>query len=369
MVWEFSLELRRYPMASLTISGITIDYSELELNLERLPRNEQWQDEVYEFLESWFNDSKTIAVPTSGSTGKPKMIELYKEDVKRSAHYTLRSLNLEQDMKALICLPLSYIAGKLMLVRCLEGQLDCHIIRPSANPLQNISHRIDFTAITPYQLHHTLAISTERTKLSSISNVLVGGSGVNFADREVVSKFQNNTFLTYGMTETITHIALQRLSKGREEGSFKLIDPAFAISTDENGILMIHSPYNHMPLVVTNDIVELTSKNSFEFLGRSDLVINSGGVKIHPEQVEKKLEKLLDQKYLIGSLSHPSLGEQVILMIEGEEPKKRLKEQLKQNILKVLKPYERPKRIHYLESFTYTKTGKVDRTKTLTELK
>ena len=345
-------------MAGLFIHDQFFDYQMLSHSLNDLPGNEPWMVEISEFLSHWFNEDPQIEIPTSGSTGPAKLIRVLKSDMMRSARYSLDHFDLKAGMTALLCLPAKLIAGKMMLVRCLVGGLNCIAVRPSARPLADVNKAIDFMAITPYQAHHL--IEENEKSLEAVSVVIIGGAAINEEDRLKLAGFGNQIFATYGMTETITHIATMKLSQGSKETSFKRIHSDFNLKTDANSQLVINSPYQHMPLVQTNDVVQLLNNNEFNILGRADNVINSGGIKIHPEEIEKRIAHLMKSPYMIAGLPHDSLGQEVVLIIEGRGMEGN--ENVLMEISETLeKSYACPRRIIHLKELVYTDSHKINR--------
>ncbi len=336
-------------------------------NLNELFRENEavdsWENEIYAFLKNWFDDSDDILTYTSGSTGKPKEIRLSKNTMRNSARMTNAFFGLDVSKTALLCLPASYIAGKMMLVRALVGGFDLITVEPKANPFEQIDIQLDFTAITPYQLHH----SAETLKSYPVKNIIVGGGHVNSILEELAEEIPTAMFETYGMTETASHIALRRFN-GTEKSDFFTVLKGVSIRLDERNCLVIKANHLLDNEIVTNDVVELISENSFKWLGRADAVINSGGVKIHPEQVEKKIEDLITENYFISSVQDDVLENKVVLMIESEEYSfvkiNKLKNQLEQRLGK----YEIPKEIYFLQQFVYSRGNKILKKETLLEL-
>ncbi|MEL6976647.1 MAG: O-succinylbenzoic acid--CoA ligase, partial [Bacteroidota bacterium] len=169
-------------------------------------------------------------------------------------------------------------------------------------------------------------------------------------------------FETYGMTETITHIAFRSLN-GQTEKVFQTL-PQVTVSADARGCLVINAPRISSELIVTNDLVELVSENQFKWLGRIDSVINSGGVKIIPEKVESTLANHLTQRFFITGVPDPTLGQKVVLVVEGAALSDKQSEHLKSSFQK-LEKFERPKDIVFVPKFLETGTGKVQRSQTL----
>ncbi|TWP24398.1 long-chain fatty acid--CoA ligase [Apibacter muscae] len=329
--------------------NIKLDFSK-EIHLNKIPTHEVWLNNIVSFLTEWYDNSEIIKTNTSGSTGIPKTIELTKEAMVKSAEMTGKFLNLKENDSALLCMPALYIAGKMMLVRAIVWKLKLLCIPPSSNPLKNITDEISFSAMTPMQVEHSL------DKLHLIKKLIIGGAQIPAPLYKQLNQFStNNIYESFGMTETISHIALKKVSKNPEE-SFKLL-PNTKIDLDDRGCLTIKTPFSNEE-IITNDIVKMHSENEFEWLGRLDNVINSGGIKIYPEKVEKQLKTIIPNEFIISSQPDPILGNKVILVIEGcISP---YIEELIQNF-NFNHKYEKPREIYFIEKFQRTPTGKIVR--------
>jgi O-succinylbenzoic acid--CoA ligase len=316
--------------------------------------------EVAEFLMDWFNDKSFVEVKTSGSTGNPKIVPLQKISMINSAKATGEYFDLPEKTTALLCMSPNYIAGKMMLVRALTLGWHLDVVEPASNPLKNLEKQYDFSAMVPMQLHNSLE------DIHKIKKLIVGGGTVSEELLNKIQSVETEIFATYGMTETITHIAVKRMNQLRyaelvSASHYKIL-PNIKISVDKRGCLVIDAPKISEEKVITNDLVELISPTEFKWLGRIDNVINSGGVKLIPEQIEEKLAKILKNRFFVAGISNVVLGEKLILICEGIKNDDLLKEI---QHLKTLSAYEIPKEICFLENFMETETKKIDRTKTL----
>lgn len=328
-----------------------------------------------QFLQDWFSTEDVVEVRTSGSTGAPKKICLKKEFMINSALATGQFFDALEKTTALLCMPTEYIAGKMMLVRAfvLGWHIDC--ISPVSNPLAGLDKVYDFSAMVPMQLQNSL------TEIHKVKTLLVGGGAVNIELEKELQQISTKVFATFGMTETITHIAVKKLNHkvsfekevakdllGNEKSiaigptqdrSFYQTLPYVTISQDSRGCLVIYAPKVSEKSVITNDVVSVISDTAFTWLGRIDHVINSGGVKIHPEEVEKKLAVLIAQRFFVAGIPDQLLGEKLVLLVEGEPSEINLR-----NVLGLSK-YELPKHIYFVEKFVETKTKKIQRSATL----
>ncbi|WP_407324061.1 AMP-binding protein [Tenacibaculum maritimum] len=322
--------------------------------------------EIHTFLKEWFHKNDFITVKTSGSTGIPKAIYLKKELMKNSALATGEFFKLKEKTKALMCLSVGYIAGKMMLIRALTLGWELDIVPPNSYPLEKIEKEYDFTALVPMQLQNSLY------KLHFIKKLIVGGGVVS---KELVKKLEavsTEVFATYGMTETITHIAVKQLnhcSSKKQDNHFYTVLPNVEIYKDKRECLVIKAPKVAEELVITNDVVALVTDTKFEWLGRFDTIINSGGIKLLPEKIEQKLSPIISQRFFVIGIPDEKLGEKLVLILEGipsAEIKRRLSLEI-QN-LESLSKYEKPKEIYFTSQFIETATKKIRREATLNHI-
>jgi len=319
-----------------------------------------WRNAIYHFLKSWFDDSDFISSKTSGSTGKPKDIKLFKQSMINSALMTNQFFGLTAESIALLSLPASYIAGKMMLVRAMVGGYNLLSVEPKANPFIGLSESIDFGSITPYQLFHSFDTLKEKT----IKNIIVGGGHVNSKLETIAQTIPASMYETYGMTETCSHVALRCINREKKSDYFTVLKGVI-ISHDERGCLAIEAPHLLSEEIQTNDIVEMIDSNSFRWLGRADSAINTGGIKVHPEQIEKKLENFININFFISSLPDEVLDRKVILVLESDQFSKEKETLLKSQIESCLSKYEIPKKIFYVPHFAYSASNKILQSETL----
>jgi len=328
---------------------------------ELLSFSESISENVFLFLSNWFSADDYIDVQTSGSTGAPKIIRLKKEWMLNSALATGVFFNLREHTKALLCLPIGYIAGKMMLVRALVLGWEIDIIEPTAKPLKKIVKFYDFSAMIPMQLQNSLE------QLHIIKKVIVGGAPVSVLLQDKLQNHTTEVFATYGMTETVTHIAIKKLNNflGNTEKTFYKIVPDVKISHDNRNCLVIDAPKVSNDIMTTNDVVRMVSNSEFEWLGRIDHVINSGGIKLHPKQIEDKMSLCITKRFFVAGIPDNLLGEKLVLVIEGAEDQF-IRNQV--HNLKTLLKFEFPKEIYFIENFIETETKKIQRTKTLSKI-
>ena len=332
------------------LNGKSFTYIELFAEALYLKENGQlFEKEIGNFLLDWLNSESFIFAQTSGSTGKPKQILIQKSAMLASAKVTGLFFNLQPKNTALLCLSTNYIAGKMMLVRAICLGLHIDTIDPTSAPLS--SKKYNFIAMVPMQVEKSLS------KLHLVDKLLIGGTKVSYTLSESILKTNCNAFESYGMTETISHIAIKKI----RVKAFNVL-PNVAISVDKRSCLVIEALELSQEKIITNDIVEIINPNQFILKGRIDNMINSGGIKIFPEEVEEKLAKYFSVPFFIGSKPDEILGEKVILVFE-EKPFS-----IENNVFSELSKYQIPKEILFLETFERTETNKINRKKSLEKL-
>ena len=334
-----------------------------------------------EFLEEWNSDSPYVEVKTSGSTGEPKRMLVEKQRMLASAKITCDFLGLKPGDAALLCMSLDYIAGKMMVVRAMERGLRLVTVEPSGHPLatqicrewdlrKNLGEEqgITFAAMVPMQVYNSLQVPVERERLKMIKHLIIGGGAIDEALAKELRTFPNHVWSTYGMTETLSHIALRRLS-GPEATEWYTPFPSVKVNLNDEGCLVIDAPEVCQERLVTNDIAELrhggqslcslphrqspcVANVPFKILGRKDNVICSGGIKIQAEEVERQLRAHLREPYLISKRPDEKFGEAVVLLTEGDV------EEAKKVCERVLDKYQRPKAYVHVSEIPMTETKK-----------
>jgi O-succinylbenzoic acid--CoA ligase len=313
-----------------------------------------WEKQWLNFLQEWYNQNKYIEVNTSGSTGTPKTIKLNKDFVAASAQRTIQYFNLKKGDCILHCLPTKYVAGKLMVVRALLGELDLHLVDPTTDFQFLRQKHFKFTAMVPTQVHKVL-----ESGIWNLESLLIGGSAV---PQPLVNELQSvptQCYSSYAMTETATHIALRKLNGKNQDQFYHCLDH-IKVQLSLDNCLEIFMPGLKQQPLKTNDLAELADEKTFRVLGRADNVIISGGIKFSPEQLERKLEPFISCAFSISSLPHETLGQQLILIVEGEEDEKRIR-QIQTICSQQLSKYEQPKQIRFIKIFPRTENGKVMR--------
>ena len=327
----------------------------LRLIYKYMTQQEFLQD-LEAFLQEWQNDEPTVWVHTSGSTGTPKPMQVEKERMRASARLTCSFLGLKEGDSALLCMPLQYIAGKMVVVRSLVAGLKLIPVAPSGHPLKDLKEAPTFAAMIPMQVYNTLQVPEEKDKLKKIKHLIIGGGAIDDALGRELKDFPNQVWSTYGMTETLSHIALRRLN-GTEASDWYTPFDNVSIRLSEEGTLIIHAPNVCRDELITNDIVEINPEDKFRILGRKDNIINSGGVKIQIEQVEATLKEHLDLPFQITARKDAKFGEIVVILynkVENEAKIRRICEEK-------LPAYWVPKVYLPVEELPLTGTGKPDR--------
>ena len=312
-----------------------------------------------EFLAEWQNDSPCLTVHTSGSTGNPKLLLVEKERMRQSALMTLSFLGLEKEDTALLCMPLDYIAGKMMVVRSVVGQLRLISVPPSGHPMADSAVRdvsIAFAAMVPLQVYNSMQVPEECERLKRITHLIIGGGAVDPDLEKCLHDFPNAVWSTYGMTETLSHIAMRRIN-GEHASSWYEPLPGVKVSQDADGCLVIHAPRVCEQTLKTNDIVELHADGQhFKILGRKDNVICCGGIKIQAEQVEELLKPHFSVPFYIAKMKDAKFGEIPVMVTESED------KTIVEDILRhVLPKYWIPRKIITVRKLPVTETGKPKR--------
>ena len=310
---------------------------------------------IEEFLEEWRDESPYVRVQTSGSTGAPKQMLVEKRRMLASARRTNDFLGLQPGDTALLCMSLDYIAGKMMVVRALERNLKLMRVEPSGHPLavtqMGQSPCVTFAAMVPMQVYNSLQVAEERERLKEIRQLIIGGGAIDEALAEELKDFPHGVWSTYGMTETLSHIALRRLN-GEAASEWYTPFPSVEVSLSEDGCLVIDAPEVCEERLITNDIAALGDDGRFRILGRKDNVICSGGLKIQAEEVERQLHPHLREPYLITKRHDARLGEAMVLLTEGSVSEAR------QVCERILTKYHQPRAYLHVDHIPLTETGK-----------
>lgn len=332
-----------------------LDFSKnsLESVIENLSQVEipEWMVPHYIFLKN-YNEFNEFEIQTSGTTGQPKILLVTKMQMQISATATISFFNLKPGMTTLLCLSSKYIAGKMMLVRAIIGRLKITITEPTLTPSKFINQYYDFLPLVPAQAKEVLSTG----KRDFIDTLLIGGGQVDETIEELLHDSPIKVFESFAMTETLSHFALKRINPNRQDFFTTLAD--FKISVSNNNELILLDNELTDEAVYTKDIIEMLDEIHFRWLGRSDNLINSGGIKIIPEQIEQILKKKLPKRaFFIAGISSDKFGQEVVLIIEGTEVEINL------DLFEDLDKYQIPKNIYFTPRFPRTESGKIQRKK------
>jgi O-succinylbenzoic acid--CoA ligase len=336
------------------LNGINFDQDDLkEVAYSLVKEGENYEKIIGNFLLDWLDDSDYVLTKTSGSTGLPKSIKIKKQQMVNSSVMTGDFFNLQPGDKALHCLPSQYIAGKMMLVRAMILGLELDLAPPTSIPSYDHLKAYDFCAMIPLQLKNSL------NRLDHIKTIIVGGANVSNALRASLQGITTTVFETYGMTETVSHIAVRQLNNLSEQESHFTILRDISISKDDRDCLIIDAAELCEDRIITNDVVDLKSDTQFDIIGRFDNMINSGGVKMFPELIEAKLQDKIEKRFFVTSESDKDLGQKVVLVLES------VTNDLETSIFDDLEKFEVPKTIYNISKFIETPNGKIQRQKSL----
>ncbi len=329
-----------------------------------------YQQRAVTFCQDYLAGKTEFLISTSGSTGIPKTIAIRRSQMQTSASSTIKALDLKEGIRGLVCINTDYVGGKMMLVRGME--LGMHMIMQAPSGDVSCVKNIDFTALVPLQVKRLLASEPGRTFLKDCTTVIIGGAPIDTELAEQLNTYDNAIFQTFGMTETVSHIALKRLSNPSAK-AYELL-PDVHISQDDRGCLILEGPMAGLEKVQTNDLVEIIDDQHFKWLGRWDRVINSGGYKLNPEAIEAETTKALNGLGLtcecrLCGQDHKELGQMGVLVLELSTITPEIRQALLDHLRTTLHPYEVPKSIIGVHVFPRTENGKVDQNKLLKLLK
>jgi O-succinylbenzoic acid--CoA ligase len=313
--------------------------------------------QVLGFYREWIGENDEISLQTSGSTGKPKKMQVLKQSMIESAFATGQFLRLGKGMKALLCLSPDYIAGKMMIVRAMVISMDLITTDVSANPVEKLETPVGFSAMVPLQVNQILKQSPDKFHLIKI--LIIGGSAIEQKLENDLQNIETQCYHTYGMTETLSHVALRPINGIKRSDWFTPFENIH-VSLDQRACLVITAPFVQKDPVITNDIAEIDEGNRFKIHGRNDHVIVSAGRKIHPEEVENKIRHLFNKPFIISTLKDEKAGETVVLYCEEKFGIKALYQLWKQ-LSEALDSHEIPRQIIHIERIPFLESGKIDR--------
>ncbi|SET55272.1 AMP-binding protein [Hymenobacter actinosclerus] len=357
---------------SLLLNGREFYYADIRQYPAQAPAElNGYEARVLDFVRQWLNGAQEFTLTTSGSTGPPQPVHFRRQQLEASARRTGDYFDLGPGERLLVCLNCEYVGGLMMLVRGLERRMHLTIVEPQANPLALVAPdaSFDFTALVPLQLRALLAAG-QAPRLNQLRAILVGGAPVEAGLAHEIEELTVPVYLTYGMTETASHIALRRLNGPQANSAYQVL-PGIAVAQDERGCLTVRADVTNDELIITNDLIRLApDARSFEWLGRADFIINSGGVKVPAEKVERVLELALmelglNRRAFVAGRPDERLGQQVTAFIEGGALPETQQQQLRELLGQRLDRYEQPRQLVFVPEFQTTASGKLDRKATL----
>jgi O-succinylbenzoic acid--CoA ligase len=368
-----------HPDATLLVGPARYTVAELR---ERPRAVDELSRPALDFCRAWLRGDERFTLTTSGSTGPPKPIELTRAQMAASARATAAALGLRAGDRSLICLPTRFIAGRMMLVRGLVLGFESRLVEPSADPLASLpeAERFAFAAFVPLQMQTMLEGPPDRrARLDAMRAILVGGAPLSPALEGAIATLTAPVFHTYGMTESATHIALRPLTGARRSDRFLPL-PGVETRLDDRGCLALRGPMTANAWLQTNDLVDLAGDGSFRWLGRVDLVVNSGGVKVAVEALEERLHGLLAEageaatgtewgarRFFLAGVPDERLGQALTLIVEGEPLPVAEQEALKAFLRVRLEPWETPRQLLFTARLAETPNGKIDRPTSLAQ--
>ncbi|HMG92968.1 MAG TPA: AMP-binding protein [Chryseolinea sp.] len=354
--------MSHYPYGSIVVNGKEISIDSILNGTAGAVLD--FEQTTFTFIADWLSGRENFLQNTSGSTGDPRPIVIKRSQMIASASLSIGALGLSQGYNALLCISPEYIGGKMMLVRSLMAGMKIIATTPTSNPFNSLPENIqvDFAAMVPYQIHEIVQ-SAAASKFDDVKKIIIGGATL---DRQTEARLQGYRcifYSTFGMTETVSHIALRQLNGLEASDSYRAL-PGIKISTDERSCLQIE--WDQLgEKVITNDIVEIISNDTFRWVGRWDNVINTGGVKVIPEKLEEDIYKIFNalgipNAFFVGSVTDAGLGNKVALFVEGllEED---VIEKIKIRMVHVMSKMEVPKHVILVKSFALTENGKINR--------
>lgn len=357
----------RYPYPDIWINGRFVSIERIVTDAEA--PSTPFENSTFSFIKDWLSQKNDFDITTSGSTGPPKKIIISRDQMVASASLTARVLALEKGQSCLVCIDTKYIGGRMMLVRALTFGLRIFAIDPCANPLEKMpsDQWVNFAAFVPYQVESLLA-TTQSSLLDLVEKIIVGGAPLHQGTIEILDNFRCQLYATYGMTETISHVALRRLNGPQKQRYFETL-PGVTVDVDDRDCVVLSVPFLPEKLI-TNDIVLKLSSTQFEWMGRFDNIINTGGIKVSPEKVEAAIQSIFHStghknRFFVHGVDDRQLGSRIVLVIEANILDEQFLKFIHTSLAAVLSPYEIPKEALLVSKFSETENGKINRLQTV----
>lgn len=332
---------------------------------EQPPANPNFKA-AYDFARDWLAGRTEFLLHTSGSSGTPKPILIQRTQMEASARMTGNALDLRDGTRALLCLNTGYIAGRMMLVRALVLEWEIIMVEPSANPLADLDPSIhfDFVAMVPLQLTTCIQNEETRGRLKHCGKILLGGAPISKKLEAETQQLGVPVYQSYGMTETVSHVALRRVNGPERTDAYRILD-GVDFGLDGRECLWVRGAVTNFETVQTNDRVALKAGRSFQWLGRADSVVNSGGVKLHLDALDRVGENILGEMevtnaFFLWGQPDEKLGEKLVLFIE-KNPCVVNTTELLAKFAAQAGAYEVPKAVYLVDGFARTPTAKIDK--------
>lgn len=357
-----SLNSLKHYVGGLYLNGEFYSYQDIANG--RYSVKDEYYQQTLDFCREYLTGAQEFPILTSGSTGLPRTIRLTRQQIKSSAHQTIKALGLQQQYNGLVCISITHIGGKMMLVRGMELGMAMYLTEPKAELDTGNLPPIDFVALVPLQLQHLINTVPGQNFLKTCKATIIGGSPIQPQLESQLDQFSHPIYHTFGMTETASHFALRRLNGPEKQENYVAFE-GVQLSLDDRGCLVVKGDITNNTALITNDLIKFIDKNTFMWLGRYDQIINTGGHKVHPETLKPAIQKILtsgniNANFLIMGLPHSKWGQQVTLVLEMDPLSEEAEMQLFDQFKKELHPYEIPKAFSYLREFPKTDSGKVD---------
>lgn len=314
-----------------------------------------WKIKILKFLYTWYNSESKIMINTSGTTNYKKKFYVKKVNMINSALMTINYFNLKKKQTTILCLSIDFIAAKMVLIRSILLQWKVLCIVPSSNPfkeIKNYNYSFDLVSMVPLQAYYSLSFYKQINKL------LIGGGEISKKLEQKIIESKIKCYHSYGMTETLGHIAIRNINKKYKY--FKCFSN-IKITMNKKGCLNIYAPKLITKKIETNDLVKIFKKRYFIWIGRYDNIINTGGIKISSEIIERKLINFINKPFFIAGLPDNLLGQIIVLFIEGDKSNINISK----NIFLKKEKFFFPKKIYFLKSFIRTSSQKIKKQDTI----
>lgn len=318
---------------------------------------EEWVLPIQELVRDFESDDFEMILTSSGTTGVPKEFRFSKKQVIASAYRTLKTFGLRKGMKAMLPISSHYVGGKMMIIRSILGEIDLLLLEPSRSPLKNVEGFFDFAPMVPLQV-----LNSSEEDLTRLKKVIIGGASVSSLLQEKIRKIESVDFFeVFGMSETLSNFSFRDL---RNEKSFFSLQDGVEIRVDERSCLMVSVEGVTDGFLSTNDVVDLKN-GGFEWKGRFDFVVNSGGVKLFPEQLEAALNDFLNQgdKVVFYGVQSSDYGQELVGFYYGDLESSI--SEMESRLVSLFGKYAKPRFWRRILDLKFTSSGKFDRVSTI----